>query len=167
MRTNVLAPVVAGALLITATGAGAATETTSFSVSATVAANCLVSADDIDFGSYDGTAAIAANGAVKVRCSSGTPFTIGLSTGGGSFTQRLLSSPGGHKLQYNLFTTSDLGTTWGDDSGSTDTVSDVGAGMSATKELSKTVYGQLANSAANQDAPAGSYTDTITVTVTY
>jgi spore coat protein U-like protein len=167
MRANVLAPVVAGALLITATGAGAATQTTTFSVSATVAANCLVSADDINFGSYDGTAALAANGAVKVRCSSGTPFTIGLSTGGGGYLQRLLSNGSGQSLQYNLFTASNLGTIWGDGSNSTGTVSDVGAGVSAAQELSKTVYGQLVNSAANQDAPAGTYSDTITVTVTY
>ena len=167
MRASVLAPVVAGALLITATGAVAATQTTTFSVSATVAANCLVSADDINFGSYDGTAALAANGAVKVRCSNGTPFTIGLSTGGGGYLQRLLANGSGQSLQYNLFTAANLGTIWGDGSNSTGTVSDVGAGVSATKELSKTVYGQLVNSAANQDAPAGTYSDTITVTVTY
>lgn len=167
MRANVLAPVVAGALLITAAGAGAAVRTETFTVSAQVAANCLVSADDINFGNYDGTAALAANGAVRVRCSSGTPFTIALSAGGGSFAQRLLSDGSGHSLQYNLFSVANLGTIWGDGSNSTVTASDVGAGMSAAKEISKTVYGQLVNSAANQDAPAGSYSDTITVTVTY
>lgn len=167
MRANVLAPVVAGALLSAATGAGAATQTTTFNVSAQVAANCLVSADNINFGSYDGTAALAANGAVKVRCSSGTPFTIGLSAGGGSFAQRLLSDGAGHSLQYNLYTASNLGSIWGDGSSSSVTVSDVGGGMSATKEISKTVYGQLVDSAANQDAPAGTYGDTIVVTVTY
>jgi spore coat protein U-like protein len=167
MRANVLAPVAAGALLIAAASAGAATKTTTFNVSAQVAANCLVAADNIDFGSYDGTAALAANGAVKVRCSSGTPFTIGLSTGGGGFAQRLLSDGAGHSLQYNLFTAATFDTVWGDGSNSSATVSDTGAGMSSAKELSKTVYGQLVNSAANQDAPAGNYSDTITVTVTY
>ena len=167
MRANVLAPAVAGALLIAATAAGAATQTTTFSVSAQVAANCLVAADNINFGNYAGTAALTANGAVKVRCSSGTPFTIGLSAGGGSFAQRLLSDGSGHSLQYNLFTASNFGMIWGDGSNSTGTLGDVGAGMSAAKELSKTVYGELVNSATNQDAPAGNYTDTITVTVTY
>ena len=167
MRANVLAPVVAGVLLVSASNAGAATRTTTFSVSAQVAANCLVSADNIDFGSYDGTAALAADGAVKVRCSSGTPFSIALSAGGGSFAQRLLSDGSGHSLQYNLYTVSNFGTVWGDGTGGTGTLGDVGAGMSATKEISKAVYGQLVNSAANQDAPAGNYSDTITVTVTY
>jgi spore coat protein U-like protein len=39
--------------------------------------------------------------------------------------------------------------------------------MSSTKEITHTVPGQLSNSAANQDAPAGAYSDTITVTVVY
>ena len=167
MRANVLAPVVAGALLILATATYAATRTTTFSVNAQVAANCLVSANAINFGSYDGTVALAADGAVKVRCSSGTPFSIALSAGGGSFGQRLLTDGSGHSLQYNLYTASNLGTVWGDGSSGTGTLADVGAGMSETKEISKTVYGQLVNSAANQDAPAGNYSDTITVTVTY
>jgi spore coat protein U-like protein len=167
MRANVLAPVVAGALLIAAANAGAATKTTTFNVNAQVAANCLVAADNINFGSYDGTAALAVNGAVKVRCSSGTPFTIALSTGGGTFTQRLLSDGNGHSLQYNLFTVANFGTVWGDGTNSSATVADTGAGMSSTKEISKTVHGQLVNSAANQDAPAGNYSDQITVTVTY
>jgi spore coat protein U-like protein len=166
MRANVLAPVVAGALLIAAANAGAATKTTTFNVNAQVAANCLVAADNIDFGSYDGTAALTANGAVRVRCSSGTSFTIGLSAGGGSFTQRLLTD-GTNDLEYNLYTASSFASVWGDGTGATVTVGDVGEGMSDTKELTHTVYGQLVNSAANQDAPVGSYSDTITVTVTY
>jgi spore coat protein U-like protein len=166
MRSNVLAPVVAGALLITAANAGAATATTTFNVSAQVAANCLVAANDIDFGSYDGTTALTADGAVKVRCSNGLSFTIGLSAGGGSYTQRLLTD-GTNQLEYNLYTADSFGTVWGDGSGTTVTVGDVGEGMSATKELTHTVYGQLVNSDANQDAPVGSYSDLITVTVTY
>ena len=166
MRANVLAPVVAGALMIAAASAGAATKSTTFNVTAQVAANCLVSADDIDFGSYDGTAALAANGAVKVRCSNGLPFTIALSSGGGSLVQRLLTD-GTNDLEYNLYTAATFATVWGDGTGSTATVDDVGEGMSVTSEITHTVFGQLANSAANQDAPAGNYSDTITVTVTY
>ena len=167
MRANVLAPVVAGGLLMAAASAGAATKTTTFTVSAQVAANCLVSADNIVFGNYDGTAALAANGAVRVRCSNGAPFSIGLSKGVGSFTTRLLSDGASHSLQYNLYTASSFGTVWGDGTSSTVMVADIGEGMSDAKEITHTVYGQLVNSAANQDAPAGSYSDTITVTVTY
>jgi spore coat protein U-like protein len=166
MRSKVLTPVVAGVLLLAAGGALAETKTTTFPVSAQVAANCLVSADSIDFGSYDGTSALAVNGAVKVRCSYGTPFTVQLSAGGGSFAQRLLKN-GTEQLEYNLFTDSDFTSIWGDGTASTVDVDDVGEGMSSTKEITHTVFGQLSNSAANQDAPAGAYSDTITVTVVY
>jgi spore coat protein U-like protein len=166
MRSKVLTPVVAGVILMAAGGALAETKTTTFPVSAQVAANCLVSADSIDFGSYDGTSALAVNGAVKVRCSYGTPFTVQLSAGGGSFAQRLLKN-GTEQLEYNLFTDSDFTSIWGDGTASTVDVDDVGEGMSSTKEITHTVFGQLSNSAANQDAPAGAYSDTITVTVVY
>jgi spore coat protein U-like protein len=149
-----------------ATSASAASKSVQFNVSAQVAANCLVSADNIDFGPYDGTAALTANGAIKVRCSNGLPFTVGLSAGGGSFAQRVLTD-GVNDLEYNLYTAANFATVWGDGTGSTVTVGDVGEGMSVTKEITHTVYGQLVNSAANQDAPAGNYSDTITVTVTY
>ena len=56
---------------------------------------------------------------------------------------------------------------WGDGTGSTVNVPGVGAGMSATKEKTHTIFGSLPNSVANQDAPVGNYTDTITVTVEY
>lgn len=166
MRSKFLAPVVAGVILMAAGSAVADTKTTTFPVSAQVAANCLVSADSIDFGSYDGTSALTANGAVKVRCSYGTPFTVQLSAGAGSFAQRLLKN-GADQLAYNLFTASDFLSVWGDGTGSSVTVGDVGEGMSSTKEITHTVFGQLTNSAANQDAPAGAYSDTITVTVVY
>jgi spore coat protein U-like protein len=166
MRSKVLAPVAAGVVLMAAGSAMADTKTTTFPVSAQVAATCLVSADSIDFGSYDGTSELAADGAVKVRCSYGTPFTVQLSAGAGTFAQRLLKS-GANQLEYNLFTDSDFTSVWGDGTASTVDVDDVGAGLSSTREITHTVFGQLTNSAANQDAPAGPYSDTITVTVVY
>jgi spore coat protein U-like protein len=39
--------------------------------------------------------------------------------------------------------------------------------MTAGTAVSETVYGQLVDSAANEAAPPGSYSDTITVTATY
>jgi spore coat protein U-like protein len=100
-----------------------------------------------------------------VRCSNGTPYTVLLSTGAGTYAQRLLSM-GTDTLEYNLFTASDLGTIWGDGVGN-GTVGGVGTGLSSSEEKIHTVYGELANSAANQDAPVGSYTDSITVTIVY
>jgi spore coat protein U-like protein len=74
---------------------------------------------------------------------------------------------GASSLEYNLYTTNALASVWGDGTASTATRTGTGTGLSAAGEQTLTVYGALPNSAANQDAPAGSYLDTITVTVSY
>lgn len=167
MRRNNLMLAVAGALVIASGTAGAATKTTTFGVSATVNPNCLVSAQALNFGGYDGTAAKTGTSDVTVRCSSGTTYTVGLSAGGGTFAQRLLSGAGTNKLQYNLYTSLAATTIWGDGSTGTGTIAGTGAGMASGSTQTHTVYGQLPDNAFNQGAPSGSYTDTITVTVTY
>jgi len=167
MRKNNLMVAVAGALLVASGTAGAATKTTTFGVSAVVNPNCLVSAQPLAFGGYDGTAAKTGTSDISVRCSSGTTFAVGLSTGGGTFAQRLLSGSGANKLQYNLFTSAAATTIWGDGTLSTGTMPGTGAGMAAANTQTLTVYGQLPDNAFNQGAPSGSYNDTITVTVTY
>ena len=167
MRKNNLMVAVAGALLVASGTAGAATKTTTFGVSAVVNPNCLVSAQPLAFGGYDGTAAKTGTSDISVRCSSGTTFAVGLSTGGGTFAQRLLSGSGANKLQYNLFTSAAATTIWGDGTLSTGTMPGTGAGMAAANTQTLTVYGQLPDNAFNQGAPSGNYNDTITVTVTY
>jgi spore coat protein U-like protein len=158
----------AGAVLLAMCGSAQAASpaSTTFGVSASVAANCLVTASDIAFGNYDGTAAKSASQDLKVRCTNGLPYTVKLSSGGGTFAQRLLSS-GSDSLQYNLFTEAGFANIWGDGGGGTVSVPGTGAGMSIAKEQTHTIFGSLPNSAANQDAPVGNYADTITVTVEY
>jgi spore coat protein U-like protein len=158
---------IAGALVVASGTAGAATKTTTFGVSAVVNPNCLVTAQPLAFGGYDGTAAKTGTSDISVRCSSGTTFTVLLSAGGGTFTQRLLSGSGANKLQYNLFTSAAATTIWGDGTLSTGTMPGTGAGMAAASAQTLTVYGQLPDNAFNQGAPSGSYNDTITVTVSY
>jgi spore coat protein U-like protein len=68
-------------------------------------------------------------------------------------------------LQYNLYTTAALTTVFGDTSGSTG--QDAGTGTGMANALTYTVYGQLPDSATNQASTPATYTDTITVTVTY
>jgi spore coat protein U-like protein len=92
---------------------------------------------------------------------------VSLSTGGGTFAQRLLSGSGANELQYNLFTDVGAATIWGDGSLGTGIVSGMGAGMAAGSTQRHTVFGQLLDNAFNQGAPSGNYSDTITVTVTY
>jgi spore coat protein U-like protein len=167
MRRNNLMLAVAGALVVASGTAAAATKTTTFGVSATVSPNCLVSAQPLNFGGYDGTAAKAGTSDISVRCSAGTTYTVGLSAGGGTFTQRLLSGAGTNKLQYNLYTSLAASTIWGDGTGGTGTMGGTGSGMASGSATTLTVFGQLPDNAFNQGAPSGNYTDSITVTVTY
>jgi spore coat protein U-like protein len=162
-----VAPLVAGALLVAASSAMAATKTQTITVSATVAGNCVVGAQSVNFGSYDGSAALTGSGDVTVRCSNGTPYSVLLSSGSGTYAERLLGNGGSRTLQYNLYTTSAFTTVWGDGSAATGTVGGTGSGMSSSQVKTHTIYGQLPNSAANQDAPAGAYSDSVVVTVSY
>jgi spore coat protein U-like protein len=169
MRNLLTAVVTTGALLVAASGAPAATVTTTFQVSATVLKSCTVSATNLAFGNYtQGGGAVDVNSTVSVSCTNGTTFTVALNggtTSGGAIAQRLMSDGAGDTLQYNLYTTNTYATVWGDGSGSSATQSGSGAGLLTPQTL--TVFGQLPDSAANKAEPANSYTDTITVTVTY
>jgi spore coat protein U-like protein len=158
---------VAGALVIASGSAAAAIKQTSFGVSAVVNPNCLVSATALNFGGYDGTVAKTGTSDISVRCSTGTTFSVLLSTGGGTFAQRLLAGSGSNALQYNLYTTAAASTIWGDGTNSTGIGGGTGAGMASGSAVPFTVHGVLPDNAFNQGAPSGNYTDTITVTVSY
>lgn len=168
MRTNALQLAIAGTLLMATGLAGAAPSpaTTTLNVSANVASNCLVSAAPLAFTDYDASGPVDGSADLSVRCSNGTPYRIKLGAGNtGTIAQRLLKS-GVNQLEYNLFTDSGRGTIWGETAG-TNTVPGTGKGMSLAKANTHTVYGTIANSAANQDAPTGLYTDAVAVTVEY
>ena len=176
MRKVLIAFVTTGALLGAASGASAASATTTFTVSANVLKTCSVSATNLAFGNYTpGGGALTSTSTVSVLCTNGTGFTAALnggSTSGGTVAQRLMAESGGSgTLQYNLYTTAAHATVWGDGTGSTVTQAGTGAGMAAADAQTLTVYGQLPDNAANQAAPVTgattAYSDTITVTVTY
>ena len=110
---------------------------------------------------------LTGNTTVSVRCTKNTPYTVALnagSTSGGTLAQRLMGS-GVNTLQYNLYTSAAATTIFGDGTGSTGTGTGTGAGVATPSTF--TVYGQLPDSATNQAAVPGSYSDTVTVTVTY
>jgi spore coat protein U-like protein len=137
------------------------TGTTNFTVTAVVAKDCTVTATNLAFGNYTG-AVNNSTSTVSVNCTSGTAYTVGLSTGlatGASVTNRSMTGPGSALLHYGLYTNSGHTINWGNTSG-TNWVS--GTGNGSTQPL--TVYGQIS---AGQHSTPGSYTDTITVSVTY
>ena len=143
------------------TPAMAATATTTFQVTATVAATCLISATSLAFGSYTGVVANATS-TISVTCTNTTPYNVGLDAGtasGATVTTRKMTGPASALLNYALYRDSAHTLNWGNTVG-TDTQSGTGSGSAQ----SLTVYGQVA---ASQFVAPGSYTDTITATVSY
>lgn len=143
--------------------AHAATTSTTFAVTATVLKTCAVTANNLAFGNYDTTNATPLDGTttLSVLCSPGTSFQVGLNAGtsGGSVTTRSMAN-GGNTLSYALYQNAGRTTNWGNTPG-TDTPAATIAGVTAT---SLSVYGRVP---AGQNVAQGSYSDTITVTVTY
>ncbi len=128
------------------------------------AAQCSASASGVAFGNYNSLSGLAVDsvGSVSVSCLLSLGYTISLSTGGaGTFSPRQLNN-GGNTLDYNLYTNPTYLSVWGDGSASTATVS--GSIGLLLLPVNHVVYGRIP---AGQNAAAGSYTDTISVTVTY
>src|SRR5260370_804253 len=126
------------------------------------AASCSVSASGVAFGNYTATNIVNITGTVSVTCTSGTAYHVGLNAGlatGATVTNRSMTGPSSALLGYKLFSNSGYTTNWGNTVG-TDTLAGTGSG--ALQALS--VYGQVP---AGQYVRPGSYTDTITATVTY
>ncbi len=147
-----------------ATPASAATDTTSFTVTATVLASCDVSANNLSFLNYDPISPTPhdVTTSVVVICTNGTSYDVGLSVGGGAgatYAARRMTHAG-QTLAYSLYSDGAHSVVWGETIG-VDAVHGTGSG--ANQPL--TVYGRIP---AGQTAPAGGpYSDTITVTVTY
>mgnify|MGYP000865334538 CR=1 FL=1 len=169
---KILVAAALGALAI-ADQASALTATSTFTATATLLKACTVSASNISFGNYTpGGGPLTGNSTISVRCTRTTPYTVALnagSTAGGSFTQRLMAY-GAETLQYNLYTNATFTTIYGDGSPGTGQNSGTGAGLGAAAQT-YTAYGRLLDSTANQNAApnagATTYSDTVTVTVTY
>jgi spore coat protein U-like protein len=166
MRKILTATLAAAALA--AGGAQAATTTTTFAVTATVQSTCSATAAALAFPNYTpGGGAQIGNTTISVKCTKNTPFTVLLNVGsttGDAFAQRVMGS-GANTLQYNLFTAASLLTIFGDGTGGTQTVTGTGLGVATANSVQ--VFGQVPDSATNQAAVAGNYSDTITVTVSY
>ena len=149
--------------LIGGTAALASTTSTTFTSQITLAATCVInSASTLNFGNQGILAAnVDQTSTIQVACTNTTPYNIGLDAGTGSgatvATRKMTS--GGATVSYSLYSDSAHTTVWGTTIG-TDTVAATGNGTGQNY----TVYGRVPP----QTTPApGTYTDTITVTVTY
>lgn len=142
----------------------AAQSTTTFNVTATVAATCTVAATNMGFGTVNVLSGsnVDTTSTITVTCTNGTTYSIGLNPGTGSgatVSDRKMTS-GGDTLNYGLFTDSNRSTNW-DDIGGTN----VGSGTGSGSGQAHTVYGRVP--LGQTTVPPGSYSDTITVTVEF
>lgn len=164
-RCRVCAIAVGLAALAVSAAVDATTTTGSFTVQAVINSACNVSATTLNFGTYNPANASALTGTstISVYCTSGSAYTTSLNvgSGGGTFAARTLSS-GGNTLDFNLYRDAAYSQIWGDGTASTYTVTGTGSGLLTANTI--TVYGQIPIS---QDKSAGTYTSTITVTVSY
>ncbi len=134
------------------------------------AATCLVVTTGVAFGAYNPVngSASDSSGTITVTCTTLTlttvSYTVTLGTGAGlSYTPRVMSS-GANSLPYNLYTDSGRSLIWGSGSGGTSSVTHTSSLPIGTTVQIHTVYGRIP---ANQAVRAGSYSDSVVVTVTY
>jgi spore coat protein U-like protein len=142
----------------------AGSDADSFEVTATMLASCEVSASDLAFGNYDPVTAshLDADTSLSVTCTNGTPYHVGLSLGdgaGASMAERRMTKSGDTEtLSYVLYQDDQRSVLWG--TTGADRLSGTGDGTPNTID----VYGRVPM---QQSAPAGTYDDTIVVTVSW
>jgi len=164
LNTNIGILFTAGALLLSANAASAATETNTFTSQIIIQAECtILSANTLDFGTLGLiNANIDMTATFDVQCTNTTPYDLRLSAGttaGGSIATRRMIGGGAPTVDYNMFRDAGRTQNWGE-TDATDTVSGIGSGSSQTI----TVYGRVPV----QATPApDTYTDVVTVTVSY
>jgi spore coat protein U-like protein len=125
-------------------------------ISASVAANCVLTAGSVAFGAYDplvanDVAALDQTGNFTIRCDKGVTANVGL--GDGLYTGRQMSDGGTERLDYELYKDAGRTTVW----------TDAGAGRYSYTAANKsattlTIFGRVAG---GQDVAAGSYSDTV------
>jgi spore coat protein U-like protein len=151
--------------------ASAATQVSTFNVTATVINDCIISSTNIAFGNYDPTVATAvtAQGAITAKCTLGDVVSVGLNQGLTPGTGSSAAVPvrqminGANNLPYHIYTTSGGTTEWGVGTVGTNEPA-AQTSLSVLIPLTFTTYGSLP---AGTNVPAGSYSDTVIATVTY
>ncbi|MEI9849788.1 MAG: spore coat protein U domain-containing protein [Sphingomonas sp.] len=161
---NVSVPALAVAAVF-AQPALAQTAGANMATSAEVTENCTVSSSPIVFGDVDVTtgAAVPGAGGISVVCTNGTEWSASADAGAGAdATQELRQmSDGAATLDYVLYTEPTRTVIWGDGTDGTETIDDTGTGTAQAT----VIYGRIV--ALQNTVVAGSYSDTVAVTVTY
>jgi len=137
-------------------------------ISASVTNNCTISTAALDFGTYNPGTGTSVTGTVTTNCTVNAIALITLDQGFNPATgssnevplRRLKNGGSNNYLSYNLYKDDAKTMTWGNSTSNSSAAGIFGNGA----EKSTTVYGKIP---AGQNVPSGSYTDTVTATVTY
>ena len=128
------------------------------------AANCTISITSVTFGSYNvfTVAHTDSAGSVTYRCSGNANVMVTITTGqSGTFSPRRLAN-GAQQLAYNLFIDAARSVVWGDGSAGTQTHTQ--NNVPNNTNVTVNVYGRIP---AAQDVTAGSYADSVSVTINF
>ncbi|MGH8397835.1 MAG: Csu type fimbrial protein [Gammaproteobacteria bacterium] len=171
----------AGILLIAiGTQANAATVPGgTFTVTATVAASCkTAAANNIAFGSLDPSSIVAdtyLSNSIKVQCTKKTPFTVLMDAGtnpgtAGNVATRQMKDAAGDFLPYHLCTvnpcTGDIANVTPATGGNVN-LAGTGTGTGSGNAVTLNFFGEVALTDLQLAVASASYTDTITVTISY
>ena len=129
-------------------------------ISAPARAACTVDLDPVSFGIVDTQRQTTGTGQIVVRCDSAATFAVGIAPGGSGGTRRMLG-PDGTRLDYYLFSDAGRSVPWGDGQAIGPPVS---ASSDGTGQQRLTIYGAIP---AQSGIPAGSYEDSLQVTLTF
>ena len=132
-------------------------------------ADCSVSATGVNFGNYDVfvTTTTESTGTINITCDTVSPtdvvISINPSLHSGVFNPRQMKNlTSAYLLNYNLYTDKKKRSVWGDGTGGTDTVTI--KNVKKKKSKTETIYGSIPP---GQNAFVGSYSDVLTVTITF
>lgn len=140
------------------------TGTSTIKVTLVVSADCRISAPDIVFNSAPLASQFpTVSQAVLVDCSTGSSYKVAFTSGGNGSARpwRTMSDGAGHTLQYNIYLP-DGTTIWDQSNPQTSTTK----GTGSTTPSQMQAYVAKVN-AAQTTPPAGSYSDTVNVVITF
>jgi len=148
----------------------AATTTSNLAVKASIGNACVVSTEELNFGTYNPNANqdLAGTGKIKTTCTAGATGTIKIGKGVNAVSdstdnapvRRMVHGSNAAKfLSYDVFTDSNGTVQWNH-------TTEGDAALSGTgSEATAIVYGKIAKN--QTTAIAGDYTDTLVVTINY
>lgn len=127
---------------------------------------CSVSTTSIVFGVYDvfAPAPLSSTGTITIACDNNANATVSISASAvsGTFQPRQMRlASGADIMNYNLFTDATLATVWGDGTAGTATYA---AKPKKNVPLTVTIFGSIPPL---QNLSAGTYADTLTVTIVW